>query len=59
MTASWKDAYADVVAEMVSTRRVSIDELADHLDLLRDEVEQIIERLVARGIIEPSAVSAS
>jgi predicted transcriptional regulator len=44
---------------IVSTRRVTFDELADRLDLLRDDVEQITERLVARGIIEPSAVSAS
>ena len=49
MSSGWKDHYADVVVEIVSTRRVSIDELADRLDMLRDEVEQIIERLVARG----------
>jgi predicted transcriptional regulator len=56
---TWKDDYERLVAEIVSTRRVTFDELADRLDLLRDDVEQITERLVARGIIEPSAVSAS
>jgi hypothetical protein len=54
---SFWDAYDDAVTEIVrSGRAVTIDDLADHLDLLRDEVREIAARLVARGVIEQQPV---
>ena len=58
MTSGWKDDYDRIVVGRLAEGD-TFDELVDRLDMLRDEVEQIIERLVASGIIEPSAVSAA
>ena len=50
---SFWDAYDDAVTEIVrSGRAVTMDELCDHLDLMKDEIEAITSRLVERGVIE-------
>ncbi len=49
---SWKDSYDRVVAQIIAGRKdISLDELCDRLDLLRDEVEAITDRLEARDVI--------
>jgi hypothetical protein len=50
---SWKTEYDDqVVAIVNSNRRVTIDELCDRLDLMRDQIDEIVSRLVACGTID-------
>jgi len=56
---SFWDAYDDVVVEIIrSGRAVTMNEICDQLDLMQDELEAIMARLVARGTIEPNAFSA-
>jgi hypothetical protein len=50
---TWKDSYDAVVAEIIAGRRdVKLDDLCRQLDMLRDEVSAITERLVERGTID-------
>jgi predicted transcriptional regulator len=49
---SFWNSYDAIVAEIVSRRASTIDEICNQLDLMRDEIEDIASRLVARGIIE-------
>jgi hypothetical protein len=59
MQTSFWDAYDYAVVEiMKSGRAVTMNEICDQLDLMRDELEAITARLVARGTIEPEAFSA-
>jgi hypothetical protein len=56
---SFWDAYDDAVTEiMKSGRAVTMNEICDQLDLMRDELEAITARLIARGVIEPNTFKA-